>query len=95
MAADDVQLPDLEVIQRFSLAVRPATAPRAEVVAALESDLAWLSAAPTAAAPPPGDATPTTAPAELAPPRKRSPRKVARSPRTPRPTSTSASDPEA
>ena len=40
--ADDVSLPDLEVISRFSLAVRRATAPREEVVAALEADLAWL-----------------------------------------------------
>ena len=43
MADDDVQLTDLEVIQRFSLAVRGATASRAEVVAALEADLAFLS----------------------------------------------------
>ncbi|MGB8649066.1 MAG: hypothetical protein WCD35_00245 [Mycobacteriales bacterium] len=40
--ADDVQLTDLEVIQRFSLAVRGATAGRADVIAALEADLAWL-----------------------------------------------------
>ena len=40
---DDVQLTDLEVIQRYSLAVRGATADRAELVAALEADLAWLS----------------------------------------------------
>lgn len=51
---DDVQLTDLEVIQRFSLAVRGSTAPRADVIAALESDLAWLRGAadeidPTAA----------------------------------------------
>ena len=42
MADDDVQLTDLEVIQRWSLAVRSATADRAEVVAALRADLAWL-----------------------------------------------------
>lgn len=48
MADDDVQLTDLEVIQRFSLAVRGATASRAEVVAALQADLAFLSAAPVA-----------------------------------------------
>lgn len=41
--ADDVQLTDLHVIQQFSLAVRSAAAPRAEVVAALEADLAWLT----------------------------------------------------
>jgi hypothetical protein len=42
MADDDVQLTDLEVIQRFSLAVRGATASRADVLEALEADLAWL-----------------------------------------------------
>ena len=42
MADDDVQLTDLEVIQRYSLAVRGATASRAEVVAALQADLSWL-----------------------------------------------------
>lgn len=40
---DDVQLTDLQVIQQFSLAVRGASATRAEVVAALEADLAWLT----------------------------------------------------
>jgi len=40
---DDVQLTDLEVIQRFSLAVRAATATREEIVTALRSDLAWLT----------------------------------------------------
>lgn len=50
--SDDVSLPDLEVISRFSLAVRSATAPRAEVLAALESDLAWLrGTTPTRRAP--------------------------------------------
>ncbi|MCU1672529.1 MAG: hypothetical protein JWN77_642 [Frankiales bacterium] len=43
-SGDDVQLPDLQVIQRYSLAVRGATAPRADVIAALEADLAWLGA---------------------------------------------------
>jgi hypothetical protein len=42
MAADDVQLTDLEVIQQFSLAVRGATAPRDQVIAALEADLSYL-----------------------------------------------------
>jgi DNA-binding protein HU-beta len=57
-ADDDVQLPDLQVIQRYSLAVRGATAPRGDVIAALEADLAWLTgstrrrpAAPVQAAP--------------------------------------------
>jgi hypothetical protein len=40
--ADDVQLADLEVLQRYSLAVRTERAPRDELVAALEADLAWL-----------------------------------------------------
>ena len=40
---DDVQLPDLLVIQRYSLAVRGATAPAADVIEALQSDLAWLT----------------------------------------------------
>jgi DNA-binding protein HU-beta len=43
-SADEVQLPDLQVIQRYSLAVRGATAPVADVVAALQADLAWLTA---------------------------------------------------
>jgi hypothetical protein len=42
--ADDVQLTDLEVIQRYSLAVRGATASRTELVAALRADLEWLAA---------------------------------------------------
>ncbi|MCW2678765.1 MAG: hypothetical protein JWM62_166 [Frankiales bacterium] len=49
MADDDVQLTDLEVIQRYSLAVRGATAPRAELVAALQADLAWLQGSRRAA----------------------------------------------
>ncbi len=40
--ADDVQLTDLEVIQRYSLAVRGATASRAELIEALQADLDWL-----------------------------------------------------
>ena len=54
MPSDDVSLTDLEVIQRFSLAVRGPVASRAEVVAALRSDLAWLTgeAARSAASPP-------------------------------------------
>ena len=42
MADDDVQLTDLEVIQRYSLAVRGASASRAELIAALQGDLDWL-----------------------------------------------------
>ena len=55
MPDDDVQLTDLEVIQRYSLAVRGATASRADLVAALQADLAWLQGgrrtAPSKAAP--------------------------------------------
>jgi len=40
--SDDVQLTDLQVIQRYSLAVRGATASRVELVAALQADLDWL-----------------------------------------------------
>ncbi len=54
MADDDVQLTDLEVIQRYSLAVRGASASRSEVIAALQADLDWLKggrrAAPAKAA---------------------------------------------
>jgi hypothetical protein len=39
---DRIELTDLEVIQRWSLAVRGASADRAEVVATLRADLAWL-----------------------------------------------------
>ena len=51
--SDDVSLTDLEVIQRFSLAVRGATASREAVITALEADLAWLGGRPRAAAPKP------------------------------------------
>ena len=79
MPADDVQLPDLEVIQRFSLAVRGATAPRAEVVAALQADLAWLTGEGAASRSAPA-ATPVRAPRKGAaqpstPPRKRAARR--------------------
>jgi hypothetical protein len=40
--AERVQLTDLDVISRYSLAVRTATADRDELIAALEADLAWL-----------------------------------------------------
>lgn len=41
-ADDDVQLTDLEVIQQYSLAVRAQSAPRSEIIQALEADLSWL-----------------------------------------------------
>lgn len=40
--ADRIELTDLEVISRFSLAVRSATAERAELIEALRADLAYL-----------------------------------------------------
>ncbi len=39
---DRVELTDLDVIRRYSLAVRSATADRAEVAEALRADLAWI-----------------------------------------------------
>jgi hypothetical protein len=44
MAASDdrVELTELDVITRYSLAVRSATAPREDLIAALRADLAWL-----------------------------------------------------
>jgi hypothetical protein len=70
MPDDDVQLTDLEVIQRYSLAVRGASASRAELVAALQADLAWLqegrrsSAAAAKAAPAKAKAAPAKAAAK-------------------------------
>lgn len=51
--ANDVRLTDLEVIQRYSIAVRGETADRDELVAALRADLAWVEGAakPTARKP--------------------------------------------
>ena len=66
MAADDVELTDLEVIAQYSLAVHTATAPRAEVIAALEADLAYL----TAERPPRRPAPPPAKPAPAAPRRQ-------------------------
>ena len=42
MASDDVRLTDLEVIQRYSIAVRGETADRAELLEALKADVAFL-----------------------------------------------------
>ena len=87
MADDDVQLTDLEVIQQFSLAVRGASAPRAQVIAALEADLAHLSGSrrratadkapeqPAAARPP--VAKPPAAKAPAKPPVAKAPAKAA------------------
>lgn len=38
----DVRLTDLEVIQRYSIAVRGETADREELLEAVRADLAWL-----------------------------------------------------
>ena len=67
---DTVELTDLEVIQQFSLAVRGAKARRADVIAALEADIAYLrgsraSASRTA----PAKAAPAKPPAAKAPPK--------------------------
>jgi hypothetical protein len=40
--ADPVQLTDLDVITRYSIAVRKATADRDELIETLRSDLSWL-----------------------------------------------------
>jgi hypothetical protein len=40
--ADPVQLTDLDVITRYSIAVRTATADRGELIETLRADLSWL-----------------------------------------------------
>jgi hypothetical protein len=87
MAAERIELTDLDVIARYSLAVRTASADREDLIATLRSDLAWLeslgrsassapassSAAPRRAAPPVRQAASTTkAPAKKAPAKKAS-----------------------
>jgi hypothetical protein len=42
--ADPVELTDLDVITRYSLALRTATAERDELIHVLRADLAWLEA---------------------------------------------------
>lgn len=65
---DTVELTDLEVIQQFSLAVRGAKAKRADVIAALEADLSYLTGARrTAAKAAPAKAPVTAAAAKAAP----------------------------
>ena len=89
---DDISLPDLQVIQRYSLAVRGATAPRADLIAALEADLAWLTGTTRRRTSPRADdgasfaaasagrtPTPATkAPAKKAPAKKAAPQQSAR-----------------
>ena len=50
--ADDVRLTDLELIQRYSIAVRGETADRAELIATLRTDLSWLQGGSGAATKP-------------------------------------------
>ena len=91
MASDDVQLTDLALIQQFSLAVRSATAPRSEVIAALEADLAFLTrgarrrvAAPAAEPLDPPAAAPSPGPASSARVRRTpTPRAAAKAPGAP------------
>ncbi len=91
--SDDVHLPDLQVIQRYSLAVRGASAPRAEVIAALTADLEWLrggvrrrTTTTAAAAPVPATATNASpvkkAPAKQAPVKKGPAKKAPASPKS-------------
>ena len=60
--AEDVALTDLEVIQRYSLAVRAASADRAELLRVLQADVAWLQRGGTRSAA--GARTPAKAPAK-------------------------------
>lgn len=90
-ATDDrVELTDLDVIARYSLAVRAATAGRSELIATLRSDLAWLegsrrAAAPRRESPPPERpapvrkaAAPARAPARKTAAKKQAAKKTAR-----------------
>lgn len=86
---DDVRLPDLEVIRRFSIAVKTEHAPASEVIAALRADLERLSGGRRSAAdaPRPTPSRPTARPAperETAKPtaRKPAPKTAARKPAT-------------
>jgi hypothetical protein len=64
--ADDVRLTDLEVIQRYSIAVRGETATREELVEALRADLAFLEGSRRAAAKPSPRPAKATKPAKAA-----------------------------
>jgi hypothetical protein len=79
MAASDddrVELTELDVITRYSLAVRHASAPRDELIATLRSDLTWLEGGRRRATS--GRPTTTATTAKKAAPTKATPRKTAR-----------------
>jgi len=79
---EDVQLTDLQVIQRYSIAVRGASASREEVIATLTADLEWLGGGRRRTAPP-AFATKAPAPPEApakAPPAKAPARKAVKAP---------------
>lgn len=80
--ADTIELTDLEVISRYSLAVRAASADRADVIAALRADLAWLEGGRRATSPavakPAAKAPVAKAPAKKAPAKKAAAKKTAR-----------------
>lgn len=70
-SVDDVRLPDLEVIRRYSIAVKREHAPAAEVIAALRADLERLSGSRRPAR---TDDAPTARPLAKAPVRRVAPR---------------------
>jgi hypothetical protein len=71
-ADDRVELTELDVIARYSLAVRAASVPRDELIATLRADLAWLEGAGATAQP----AAAGRAPARAAATRKAAARKA-------------------
>ncbi len=83
--ADRVPLTELDVITRFSLALRTASADRDELIAALRADLAWLEAgaAPTSATvtgAAPGEGSSRTPATATAPRRAAAPRRATKRP---------------
>lgn len=86
-ADDRIDLLDLDLISRYSLAVRTATAPLDEVVAALRNDLAWLEGLRRSGRPRPAPATRAAAAKSTAAgkpaPAKKTARKAASAERSP------------
>ncbi|HET6911334.1 MAG TPA: hypothetical protein VFH54_18550 [Mycobacteriales bacterium] len=74
---DRVELTDLDVITRYSLAVRAASADRAELIATLRADLAWLEGGRRST-----PAEPPARPARQAPARP-APARAAQTPKAP------------